>query len=226
MIDIEKNYQALQSRIQSSLALTGQEESGFTIVAVSKKKSLAEIETAYRLGLNHFGENYVQEAVEKIKSFRHKATWHFIGSIQSNKVKPIAENFDWVHTVTRYSIAEKLDKYRPKSMHPLHVCIQVQLHQDDSRNSLPVNKLSEMATKIENLPNLKLRGLMGMTRFDAAEEERHQSYKTMEMASESLKNNGFEIDTLSMGMSDDLEIAIHNHANMIRIGTALFGPRQ
>ena len=226
MIDIEKNYQALQSRIQSSLALTGQEKSGFTIVAVSKKKSLAEIETAYRLGLNHFGENYVQEAVQKIKSFRHKATWHFIGSIQSNKVKPIAENFDWVHTITRYSIAEKLDKYRPKSMPPLHVCIQIQLHQDDSRNSLPINKLPAMATKIENLPNLKLRGLMGMTRFGASEEERHQSYKTMEMASESLKNNGFEIDTLSMGMSDDLEIAIHNHANMIRIGTALFGPRQ
>ena len=226
MIDIEKNYQALQSRIQSSLALTDQKESGFTIVAVSKKKSLAEIETAYRLGLNHFGENYVQEAVKKIKSFHHKATWHFIGSIQSNKVKPIAENFDWVHTITRYSIAEKLDKYRPKPMPPLHVCIQIQLHQDDSRNSLPINKLPEMATKIENLPNLKLRGLMGMTRFGASEEERHQSYKIMEMASESLKNNGFEIDTLSMGMSDDLEIAIHNHANMIRIGTALFGPRQ
>ncbi len=226
MIDIEKNYQALQSRIQSSLALTGQTESGFTIVAVSKKKSLAEIETAYRLGLNHFGENYVQEAVQKIKSFRHKATWHFIGSIQSNKAKPISEYFDWAHTITRYSIAEKLDKYRPKSMPPLHVCIQIQLHQDDSRNSLPINKLPAMATKIENLPNLKLRGLMGMTRFGASEEERHQSYKTMEMASESLKKNGFEIDTLSMGMSDDLEIAIHNHANMIRIGTALFGPRQ
>ena len=226
MTDIEKNYQALQRRIQSSLALTGQEESGFTVVAVSKKKSLADIETAYNLGLNNFGENFVQEAIKKIKAFKHKTTWHFIGSIQSNKAKPISENFDWVHTITRYSIAEKLDKHRPKSLPPLHVCVQIQLHQDDSRNSLPINQLFAMATKIKTLPNLKLRGLMGMTRFGASEEERHQSYRTMEMASHVLKDNGFEIDTLSMGMSDDLEIAIHNHANMIRIGTALFGPRQ
>ncbi|SVD57946.1 uncharacterized protein METZ01_LOCUS410800, partial [marine metagenome] len=96
----------MQRRIQSSLALTGQEESGFTIVAVSKKKSLADIETAYNLGLDNFGENFVQEAIKKIKAFKHKTTWHFIGSIQSNKAKPISENFDWVHTITRYSIAE------------------------------------------------------------------------------------------------------------------------
>ena len=226
MIDIEKNYQALQYRIQSSLALIGQEKFDFTIVAVSKKKSLANIETAYELGLNHFGENFVQEAIKKIKAFKHRATWHFIGSIQSNKTKPISQNFDWVHTITRYSIAKKLDAHRPKSLPPLHVCIQIQLHEDDSRNNLPINQLLEMATKIEKLPNLKLRGLMGMTRFNASEEERHESYKKMKLASHTLRDNGFNIDTLSMGMSDDLEIAIHNHANMIRIGTALFGPRQ
>ena len=226
MIDIEKNYQVLQRRIQSSLTLTDQEESNLTVVAVSKKKSLADIEMAYNLGLNNFGENFVQEAIKKIKAFKHKATWHFIGSIQSNKTKPISENFDWVHTLTRYSIAEKLDKHRPKSLPPLHVCVQIQLHEEDSRNSLPISQLFAMATKIEKLPNLKLRGLMGMTRFNASEEERHQSYRIMEMASHNLKDNGFAIDTLSMGMSEDLEIAIHNHANMIRIGTALFGPRQ
>ena len=226
MIDIEKNYQVLQRRIQSSLTLTDQEESDLTVVAVSKKKSLADIEMAYNLGLNNFGENFVQEAIKKIQVFKHKATWHFIGSIQSNKTKPISENFDWVHTLTRYSIAEKLDKHRPKSLPPLHVCVQIQLHEEDSRNSLPISQLFAMATKIEKLPNLKLRGLMGMTRFNASEEERHQSYRIMEMASHNLKDNGFAIDTLSMGMSEDLEIAIHNHANMIRIGTALFGPRQ
>ena len=226
MIDIEKNYRVLQRRIQSSLTLTDQEESDLTVVAVSKKKSLVDIETAYNLGLKNFGENFVQEAIKKIKAFKHKAIWHFIGSIQSNKTKLISENFDWVHTLTRYSIAEKLDKHRPKSLPPLHVCVQIQLHEEDSRKSLPISQLFALATKIEKLPNLKLRGLMGMTRFNASEEERHQSYGTMEMASHNLKDNGFKIDTLSMGMSEDLEIAIHNHANMIRIGTALFGPRQ
>jgi pyridoxal phosphate enzyme (YggS family) len=226
MIDIEKNYRALQRRIQSSLALTSQKESGFTVVAVSKKRSLEDIETVYKLGLKNFGENFAQEAIKKIKAFKHKAIWHFIGSIQSNKVKPISENFDWVHTITRYSIAEKLDNHRPKSLPPLNVCVQIKLHQDDSRNSLPINQLLAMAAKIEKLPNLKLRGLMGMTRFNASEEECHQSYRIMGIESQNLKDEGFEIDTLSMGMSDDFEIAIHNHGNMIRIGTALFGPRQ
>ena len=226
MIDIEKNYHKLQARIRSSLALASRGNSELTVVAVSKKKSLADIRKAYRLGLINFGENYLQEAIPKIENFEHDVIWHFIGSIQSNKAKAIAKYFDWVHTLTRDKVANRLNDSRPKKMPPLNICIQVKLEEDDTRNSLAIDQLHDFALKIKVLPNLKLRGLMGMTSFKASEEQRNQSYQKMRSEFEALIKKGIEMDTLSMGMSDDLEIAIQNHSNMIRIGTALFGSRE
>ncbi len=226
MIDIEKNHQTLQARIRSSLALAHRGDSEFTVVAVSKKKSLADIGKAYRLGLTNFGENYLQEAIPKIEQFEHDVIWHFIGSIQSNKTTAIAKYFDWVHTLTRDKIANRLNESRPKEMPPLNICIQVKLEENDTRNSLAIDQLHDFALKIKVLPNLKLRGLMGMTSFKASEEQRNQSYQKMRSEFEALIKKGIEMDTLSMGMSDDLEIAIQNHSNMIRIGTALFGSRE
>ena len=226
MIDIEKNHQTLQARIRSSLALVNRSDSELTVVAVSKKKSLADIGQAYSLGLTNFGENYLQEAIPKIEQFEHDVIWHFIGSIQSNKTTAIAKYFDWVHTLTRDKIAYRLNESRPKEMPPLNICIQVKLEENDTRNSLAIDQLHDFALKIKALPNLKLRGLMGMTSFKASEEQRNQSYQKMRSEFKALIKKGIEMDTLSMGMSDDLEIAIQNHSNMIRIGTALFGSRE
>ena len=226
MIDIEKNHHTLQARIRSSLALANRGDSELTVVAVSKKKSLADIGKAYRLGLINFGENYLQEAIPKIENFEHDVIWHFIGSIQSNKAKAIAKYFDWVHTLTRDKIANRLNDSRPKKMPPLNICIQVKLEENDTRSSLEIDQLHDFALKINELPNLKLRGLMGMTSFKASEEQRNQSYQKMRNEFEALIRKGIEMDTLSMGMSDDLEIAIQNNSNMIRIGTALFGSRE
>jgi len=226
MIDIEKNHHTLQARIQSSLALASRGDSELTVVAVSKKKSLADIEKVYRLGLINFGENYLQEAIPKIEKFEHDVIWHFIGSIQSNKTKAIAKYFDWVHTLTKDKIANRLNESRPKNMPPLNICLQVKLEEDDTRNSLAIDRLHDFALKVNELPNLKLRGLMGMTSFKASKEQRNQSYQKMRNEFEALIKKGIEMDTLSMGMSDDLEIAIQNHSNMIRIGTALFGSRE
>jgi pyridoxal phosphate enzyme (YggS family) len=226
MIDIEKNYHTLQARIRSSLALASRGNSELTVVAVSKKKSLADIRKAYRLGLINFGENYLQEAIPKIESFEHDVIWHFLGSIQSNKAKEIAKYFDWVHTLTRDKIANRLNDSRSKEMPPLNICLQVKLEEHDTRDSLAIDQLHDFALKISELPNLKLRGLMGITSFKASDEQRNQSYQKMRSEFETLTKKGLEMDTLSMGMSDDLEIAIQNHSNMIRIGTALFGSRE
>ena len=222
MSNIEENYQNLLSIIQKSQDENKSQKQTPTIIAVSKRRTLAEINHAYDCGLRDFGENYLQEAIKKIDSFQHSVNWHFIGSIQSNKTKQIAHYFQWVHTITRFKIAKKINSYRND---PLNVCIQIKLQENDARESVLINDLPDLAHQISELDNIKLRGLMGITTPDISKNKRPKYFKKLTDAFDNLNKQGFGLDTISMGMSDDYDLAIQNRSNMIRIGTALFGER-
>ena len=221
MNKIEQNYQNLLSIIKSSQS-ENETEALPTIIAVTKTRTLKEIDEAYKSGLRNFGENYLQEAVSKINSCQHSLTWHFIGSIQSNKTKQIAQNFQWVHTITRFKIAQKINQYREE---PMNVCLQVKLQNDDPRDSVVFEDLLALAEKVKDLKNIRLRGLMGMTTGDLPVHERPKYFKKLTEAFDNLNHQGFNLDTISMGMSEDYDLAIQKRSNMIRIGTALFGKR-
>ena len=226
MNQIEKNYRSIQKTIAKIIDQNNHLVEPPTLIAVTKRRSIEEINTAYQLGINHFGENYLQEAIEKINLFKGQATWHFIGSIQSNKTKLIAKHFDWVHTITRIKVAQKLHEYRTSKIQPLNICIQVKLDDDDTRDSLPINEIPQLIKEIELLQNLKIRGLMGMTQPGSSLQHRDQCFKLLKDAFDDLNQNGYNMNTISLGMSDDYQLAIQNNSNMIRIGTALFGIRK
>ena len=221
MNKIEQNYKNLLSVIKSSQSEGGAEALP-TIIAVSKTRTLKEIDEAYKCGLRNFGENYLQEAVSKINSCQHSLTWHFIGSIQSNKTKQIAQYFQWVHTITRFKIAQKISQHREE---PMNVCLQVKLQNEDPRDSVVFDDLPALAEKVKDLKNIRLRGLMGMTSGNLPIDQRPKYFKKLAEAFDNLNHQGFNLDTISMGMSEDYDLAIQNRSNMIRIGTALFGKR-
>ena len=221
MSKVEQNYQNLLSAIKS-LQSENEVDVLPTIIAVSKTRTLKEIDEAYKCGLRNFGENYLQEAVSKINSCQHSLTWHFIGSIQSNKTKQIAQYFQWVHTITRFKIAQKISQHREE---PMNVCLQVKLQNDDPRDSVVFDDLPALAEKVKDLKNIRLRGLMGMTSGELRVNERSKYFKKLTEAFDNLNHQGFNLDTISMGMSEDYDLAVQNRSNMIRIGTALFGKR-
>jgi pyridoxal phosphate enzyme, YggS family len=194
------------------------------IIAVSKKQSLDKIRALHALGIQNFAENFAQEAVERINQLDLKAVWHFIGNIQSNKTKLIANHFDWVHSITRYKIAERLNNQR-KRERAMNVCIQVKLDENDARESVKPIEVRKLMDEMQNLEKIKLRGLMGISSPESSLEEKNDDFRRLNQLYKELIIEGHEIDTLSMGMSDDYKIAIQNGSNMIRIGTSLFGNR-
>ena len=194
------------------------------IIAVSKKQSLEKIRALHALGIQNFAENFAQEAVERINQLDLKAIWHFIGNIQSNKTKLIANHFDWVHSITRYKIAERLNNQR-KREGAMNVCIQVKLDENDARESVKPIEVRKLMDEMQNLEKIKLRGLMGISSPESSLEEKNDDFRRLNQLYKELIIEGHEIDTLSMGMSDDYKIAIQNGSNMIRIGTSLFGNR-
>ena len=194
------------------------------IIAVSKKQSLEKIRALHALGIQNFAENFAQEAVERIKQLDLKAVWHFIGNIQSNKTNLIANHFDWVHSITRYKIAERLNNQR-KREGAMNVCIQVKLDENDARESVKPIEVRKLMDEMQNLEKIKLRGLMGISSPESSLEEKNDDFRRLNQLYKELIIEGHEIDTLSMGMSDDYKIAIQNGSNMIRIGTSLFGKR-
>ena len=194
------------------------------IIAVSKKQSLEKIRALHALGIQNFAENFAQEAVERINQLDLKAVWHFIGNIQSNKTKLIANHFDWVHSITRYKIAERLNNQR-KREGAMNVCIQVKLDENDARESVKPIEVRKLMDEMQNLEKIKIRGLMGISSPESSLEEKNDDFRRLNQLYKELIIEGHEIDTLSMGMSDDYKIAIQNGSNMIRIGTSLFGNR-
>lgn len=198
-----------------------------TLIAVSKQQSLNKLTLAYRCGIRHFGENYLQEALEKIEQLKQlNITWHFIGHIQSNKTKTIAENFNWVHTIDRLKIATRLSEQRGDDKPALNCCIQVNLSQEDSKSGVHIDELPTLANAILQLPNLKLRGLMAIPAKTDCPEEQLAQFKLLTQSLTRINQTlPVDLDTISMGMSGDYQRALAAGSTMLRLGTALFGPR-
>jgi PLP dependent protein len=196
------------------------------LLAVSKTRSIDEIMTVINEGLRHFGENYCQEALEKIEAIKHpNLIWHFIGPIQSNKTRQIACHFDWVHTVDRIKIARRLDAMRPDNLAPLNICVQVNISGEESKSGIAIDAVTDFVNELEQFKRLKVRGLMALPAPSNDFDEQRQSFSTLNQKFQELKLSMPEVDTLSMGTTQDMIAAIAEGATIVRIGTALFGPR-
>jgi pyridoxal phosphate enzyme (YggS family) len=223
MSTIAENIAKVGVRIREAAQASQRDFSHIGLLAVSKTKPADAIREAFAAGVTDFGENYLQEALDKQVTLSDLAlTWHFIGPIQSNKTKPIAEHFDWVHSVDRLKIAERLSAQRPAHLPPLNICLQVNVSGEASKSGCSPDQLSALAHAVTQLPNLRLRGLMTIPEPTDDVPEQRAAFARLRELQQSLN---LELDTLSMGMSHDLEAAIAEGATWVRIGTALFGAR-
>ncbi|MBJ2127790.1 YggS family pyridoxal phosphate-dependent enzyme [Alteromonas sp. IB21] len=197
------------------------------LLAVSKTKPVSDIMEAYEAGQRMFGENYVQEGVEKVQELSHLSDleWHMIGPIQSNKTKIVAEHFDWVQSVDREKIARRLNDQRPDTMPPLNVCIQVNIDDEDSKSGVALSELDALVTLIESQERLILRGLMAIPKANPSEEQQHKSLAKLKELFDHYHTSLSNFDTLSVGMSSDMAEAIQHGSTMVRVGTAIFGKR-
>lgn len=224
MSPIAANLQAVRRRI--SEALQG-DSRAVTLLAVSKSQPAGKIREAHAAGCGNFGENYVQEAIAKMTALADLAlTWHFTGRLQTNKARDIAERFDWVHAVDRSRAAAALSKARPAARGELNVCVQVNISDEATKGGVPPGQALVLAREVAAMPRLKLRGLMGMASPTQDAMERRRQFALLRETADLIRAAGIEMDTLSMGMSDDYTEALQEGANMIRIGTALFGERK
>jgi pyridoxal phosphate enzyme (YggS family) len=223
---LQENLRSLRAEVSAAAAAAGRSERSVTLVAVSKGQPVEALRAAAALGIEHFGESYLQEALAKRTALPElPATWHFIGRIQSNKTRPLAQLFDWVHGVDRLKIAERLSVQRPTTAPPLNVCLQINIAAEDSKAGIAPEQAAELAAAMARLPGLRLRGLMTILPAGLAPEERRRGFGALHALLQQLNAGGAALDTLSMGMSDDFREAISEGATLVRIGTALFGPR-
>ncbi len=226
MTTIAQRLQAIRARIHSAETASGRQLNTVALLAVSKAQPAALLREAYVAGQRLFGENYLQEALDKQAALADlDIEWHFIGPMQSNKTQAIAQYFSWVHSIDRLKIAERLNVARPSHLAPLQICIQVNVSGEDSKSGVLPQEVHTLAEAITKLPNLKLRGLMAIPAptTDIAR-QRSQFGKVRELY-EKLQAQGFKLDTLSIGMSEDFPAAIAEGATMVRIGSAIFGAR-
>lgn len=220
-----ENIQKIILDIKENCNLSKRSVEDVILIGASKSQTVEKIIVAYEEGIKNFGENYLQEAEEKISKLDQDIIWHFIGSIQSRKAKRIAEIFDWVHTIDSFKVAEKLNSSRPKSKGALNACLQLNIDDEESKSGLKIENLEEIIQKIEALENLKIRGLMVIPKPRDSEEEQREVFRKVKEIYDSLVRQGHNFDTLSMGMTSDYGVAIQEGATMIRIGTGIFGPR-
>lgn len=227
MTSIQHNLQQVRQRIAAAAARCGRAPEEITLLAVSKTKPASAVEDAVAAGQMAFGENYVQEGVEKVQALtaHPHLEWHFIGPLQSNKSRLVAENFAWCHAVDRQRIAQRLNDQRPLSLPPLNVLIQVNISDENSKSGIMLEAVPELAQQITQLPQLQLRGLMAIPAPERDYERQLAVCQQMADAFLQLKQHYASVDTLSLGMSDDMEAAIAAGSTMVRIGTALFGAR-
>jgi hypothetical protein len=220
----------VHSRIASACAAAGRPVQSVTLLAVSKTFGVAAIEAAHAAGQQRFGENYVQEALEKIAALAALAPrpeWHLIGPLQSNKTRVVAESFDWVHSLDRLKIAERLSAQRPAQLAPLSVCLQVNVSGEKTKSGLAPGEVADVARAVAALPRLRLRGLMAIPEVVEGSdlEAQRRPHRALRALFEALCRDGLALDTLSAGMSADLEAAILEGATMVRVGSAIFGGR-
>ena len=212
--------------IEANCNLSKRSVEDVVLIGASKSQTIKKIFEAYEDGIKNFGENYLQEAEEKITQLDQDIVWHFIGSIQSRKAKKIAEIFDWVHTIDSFKVADKLNSARPKSKGVLNACLQINIDDEESKSGVKIENLEELIQKSEALENIKIRGLMVIPRPRDSEEEQRKVFRKVKEIYDSLIRKGHKLDTLSMGMTSDYGVAIQEGATMIRIGTGIFGPRK
>jgi PLP dependent protein len=230
MSTIAHNLQAVEATIAAAAAASNRARSMVQLLAVSKTFPAEAVLEAMAAGQRAFGENYLQEGVEKIAAVARAqpdmpVEWHFIGPIQSNKTRPIATNFAWVHTVERLKIAQRLSEQRPPEMGPLNICLQVNISGEATKSGATADELPELARQVTQLPNLRLRGLMAIPEPQTDPALQRAAFAKLRLLAEGLRAGGLMIDTLSMGMSADMEAAIAEGATIVRVGSAIFGDR-
>ena len=230
MSTIEQNLQAVRESIAQAAADAQRAPGDVTLLAVSKTFGADAVLDAMRVGQAAFGENYLQEALDKIAFVKaaapqHAPAWHFIGPIQSNKTRPIAEHFDWVHTVEREKIAARLSEQRPVGLPDLNICLQVNISGEASKSGVTPAELPALAHAVAQLPRLRLRGLMAIPEPETELTLQRAAFAQLRALYEQLKAEGLALDTLSMGMSADLRAAVLEGATIVRVGSAIFGSR-
>jgi pyridoxal phosphate enzyme (YggS family) len=230
MSTIAANLQAVEATIAAAVEAANRPVSSVQLLAVSKTFPMEAVLEAIAAGQRAFGENYLQEGVEKIAAVARAQPdtaleWHFIGPIQSNKTRPIATNFNWVHTVERLKIAQRLSEQRPPELGPLNVCLQVNISGEATKSGATAAELPELARQVAALPNLQLRGLMAIPEAQTDPALQRAAFARLRQLADSLRADGLNIDTLSMGMSGDMASAILEGATIVRVGSAIFGLR-
>jgi pyridoxal phosphate enzyme (YggS family) len=216
----------VRERVARAAAAAGRSAHSVTLLAAGKAQPLALLRAAAEAGLSDFGESYLNEALPKLAALQDRAlTWHYVGRLQANKTKPVAEAFAWVHAVDRFRVAERLSAQRPYHAPPLNVCLQVNLAGEASKGGVQPAQLAPLAAAVAALPRLKLRGLMCLPPQESDPARQRHWFAQLRTLQEELNAGGARLDTLSMGMSDDFEAAIAEGATIVRLGTVLFGPR-
>lgn len=229
MPNIENNITLVTARVNQAAIAAGRSPDEILLLAVSKTRSAEDIRSAINAGIRQFGENYLQEAIEKIAQLAaENVQWHFIGPIQSNKTRLVAENFSWAHSVDRLKIAQRLSEQRPSGLPPLNICLQVNIDNEASKSGFATEETEAAALAIAQLPGLKLRGLMAIPRAEPTYDQQIVAFRALadlrDRINQSLDNSE-KLDTLSMGMSSDLEAAISQGSTIVRVGTDIFGKR-
>jgi len=227
MNNLSQRLQAVQAQIIDAAKANNRQVDSIQLLAVSKTQPVTAVQAAAEAGQIRFGENYLQDALPKIQTLSDKGfdlEWHYIGPIQSNKTRAIAENFQWVHSVDRLKIAQRLSEQRPSHLPALKICIQVNIDREPQKSGIEPENLNALASAINKLPRIELHGLMAIPSAQSTNEQQHQAFAELRTLFENLPSSD-TLDTLSMGMSNDLETAIAEGSTMVRIGTAIFGPR-
>ena len=223
---IAQNIKSIQSLIRDAEQKYARQPNSVQLLAVSKTRPIEDVRAAFAENQSHFGENYLQDALTKIEAISEPAIkWHFIGPIQSNKTRQIAQNFNWVHTIDRLKIAQRLSEQRAPKQTPLNICIQVNTSGESSKSGVSIEDTIELAKQISRLPQLHLRGLMTIPASINDFEKQRQPFRLLRELKDEIQSQGIELDTLSMGMSNDMEAAIAEGSTIVRIGTAIFGAR-
>lgn len=226
MTSISERLQAVRAGIDAAAISAGRDPQQVHLLAVSKAHPATAIREAFAAGQRRFGENYLQEALDKQMQLGDLAIeWHFIGPIQSNKTQPIARHFDWAHSVDRLKIAQRLSMARPDHLPPLQICLQVNVSKEETKSGLAAEEAAELAHAVSALPHLQLRGLMAIPAPTSDVDLQRAQFRQVRELFESLQQQGLMLDTLSIGMSDDYPAAIAEGSTMVRIGSAIFGPR-
>jgi PLP dependent protein len=224
--NLPARIQAVQERVARAAEAAGRSAQSVTLLAIGKAQPLPLLDAAAACGLEHFGESYLQEALAKMTALRERGlTWHFVGRVQANKTRPIAEEFAWVHALDRVRIAERLAAQRPPHAPLLNVCLQVNLAGEDTKGGVAPDELAPLAAAVAKLPRLALRGLMCIPPEETEPARQRAWFAKLRQLRDQLNVQGARLDTLSMGMSGDFEAAIAEGATIVRLGTALFGPR-